>query len=382
MRVVEARPNVNRFLKLTSNEKTHLSVYLRAMKCDFLIIGQGIAGTTLALELISRGAEVLMIDVYDEHNSSRVAAGLFNAVVFKRITLGWRAKESLKEAHRFYAQQEEFTGVRLFYPIGLHRIHGSEAERKSWIEVSKEPEFVDMLEETKPAEEKPWLKQTFGGAHVPGAGFIDTRTWLSAVRRKFLEKNILREETFDYDALGFSPDGVIYKDIEARKIIFCEGVGAMKNPWFSDLPFNPAKGEVLVINAPELKHEIFNGSIYGVPLGDGMFRVGSTYDWSTTDPNTTQEKRLYLEEKLRGILQVPFSVVSHEAGVRPTVLDRRPLIGLHPQHQALGIFNGLGTKGVLMAPLLAKEFVRFLLDGEILSLDASIKRFENRHPRQ
>lgn len=382
MRVVEARPNVNRFLKLTSNEKTHLSVYLRAMKCDFLIIGQGIAGTTLALELISRGSEVVVIDVFDQHNSSRVAAGLFNAVVFKRITLGWRAKECLKEAHRFYAQQEEFTGIRLFYPIGLHRIHGSEAERKSWIEVSKESEFVDMLEETKPAEEKPWLKQTFGGAHVPGAGFIDTRTWLSAVRRKFLEKNILREEVFNYDSLEISPDGVIYKDIEARKIIFCEGVGAMKNPWFSDLPFNPAKGEVLVINAPELKHEIFNGSIYGVPLGDGMFRVGSTYDWSTTDPNPTQEKRLYLEEKLRGILHVPFTVVSHEAGIRPTVLDRRPLIGLHSEFQALGIFNGLGTKGVLMAPLLAKEFVSFLLDGEILSLDASIKRFENRHPRQ
>ncbi len=323
-----------------------------------------------------------VIDVFDEHNSSRVAAGLFNAVVFKRITLGWRAKESLKEAHRFYAQQEEFTGVPLFYPIGLHRIHGSDTERNSWVEVCKDHEFVGMLEESKSAEDKPWLKQSFGGAHVPGAGFIDTRTWLSTVRRKLLEKNILREEIFDYEALEVSPDGVIYKDIEARKIIFCEGVGAMKNPWFKYLPFNPAKGEVLVIHAPELKHEIFNGIIYGVPQGDGMFRVGSTYDWSTTDPNPTQEKRLYLEEKLREILQVPFTVVSHEAGVRPTVLDRRPLVGLHPRHQALGIFNGLGTKGVLMAPLQAKEFVRFLLDGEALSPDSCIQRFEKRQTRQ
>jgi len=113
-----------------------------------------------------------------------------------------------------------------------------------------------------------------------------------------------------------------------------------------------------------------------------MFRVGSTYEWGTTDPNPTQDKRLDLEEKLRNILQVPFTVVLHEAGVRPTVLDRRPLIGLHPRHQALGIFNGLGTKGVLMAPLQAKEFVSFLLDGASLSPEASIQRFVKRLTRQ
>ncbi len=366
---------------MPADEKNHLSVYLRAMKCDFIIVGQGIAGTTLALELISQGASVKVIDVFGPSNSSRVAAGLFNAVVFKRITFGWRAKESLKEAHRFYASQEEFTGIPLFYPIGLHRVHGSLAEKQSWSKFREEDEFEGFLGETQDSESKPWLKQEYGGALVPGAGFVDTRAWLNSVRRIFCSKNSLLEESFDYSALVIKEDTVRYKDIEAQKIIFCEGADAIKNPWFNYLPFNLAKGEVLVIHAPGLKNEIFNGSIYGVPLGDGMFRVGSTYEWETLNTEPTAEKRNELKDKLNQLLNVPFTIISHEAGIRPTVLDRRPLIGLHPLYPSLGIFNGLGTKGVLLAPLQAKEFVKYLLHGETLSPLSSIDRFVKLLPK-
>ena len=357
------------------------SDYLRAMKCDYLIVGQGIAGSTLALELISNGATVQVMDVTDPSSSSRVAAGLFNPIVFRRITFSWRAKESLREARRFYASQEELTGLPIFFPINLHRIHGSEGEMQDWNARKSEPEFDAFLEATPSNEEKPWLNQPFGGARVYGAGFVDTRSWLNGVRRILSEKGLLFETHFDPEVLEVTESGIRYEEIEASKIIFCEGSAATENPWFKALPFNPAKGEVLLIHAPGLPHEIFNSSIYGVPLGDGIFRVGSTYEWDALDALPTEEKRLELEEKLRNILRVPFTVIGHEAGIRPTVRDRRPLLGFHPQHPSIGIFNGLGTKGVLLAPLLAKEMTRHMLHGEALSPEVNIVRFIKRLKR-
>ncbi|MFM2285478.1 MAG: hypothetical protein RLZZ543_975 [Bacteroidota bacterium] len=354
---------------------TQLSVYIRAMNCDYLIVGQGIAGTTLAQALMAQGAQVQIIDAVDKSSSSRVAAGLFNPIVFKRLTFSWRAKESLKEAHVFYRQQEALTGLPLFFPAGLHRIHGSEGEVKSWNDLRKEELYEPYLGETEAAEKKGWLNQRFGGARLSGAGFIDTRKWIEAARKHFISEGILRSEHFEVNALEIEDDSIRYKDIQARKVIFCEGAACVNNPWFGYLPFNLAKGDVLLIHAPELKQEIFNGPLFGVPLGDDVFRVGSTYIWNIEDALPTAEGRLELERKLQSVLNVPYTVIGHEAGIRPTVKDRRPLLGIHPKHPALGIFNGLGTKGVMLAPLLAKEYVAFLLNEQPLSSDVDIVRY-------
>jgi glycine/D-amino acid oxidase-like deaminating enzyme len=133
-----------------------------------------------------------------------------------------------------------------------------------------------------------------------------------------------------------------------------------------------------LIHAPDLPPEIFNGSIYGIPLGEGVFRVGSTYEWDFSDALPSKERAQELEDKLKNLIRVPFKIIGHEAGIRPTVKDRRPFLGTHNEFKSLGIFNGLGTKGVLLAPLLAKEMALHLIQGNELSDDVNIARLSSR----
>ena len=348
------------------------------MQYDFLIVGQGIAGTTLAMELIAQGASVIVIDAYNKSSSSQVAAGLFNPIAFRRVALGWKANECLKEVQRFYSGQEELTETHLFYPKDILRIHGSAEEVDIWNKRMQDPEFAGLLGDTIHEQDSPFYYQPLGVSKVLGGGFVDTRTWLSAVRRIFLTRNILREEHFEIHRLEILSDGIQYKEIRANKVIFCEGADALQNPWFGHLPFNLAKGDVILIHAPGLPPEIFNGSIYGIPLGDGVFRVGSTYEWEFSDALPSQERAQELEEKLMNLIRVPFKIIGHEAGIRPTVKDRRPFLGTHPDIKSLAIFNGLGTKGVLLAPLLSKEMALHLIHGTELSDDVNIARLLSR----
>ena len=74
-------------------------------------------------------------------------------------------------------------------------------------------------------------------------------------------------------------------------------------------------------------------------------------------------------------MNVPFEVVDHKAAVRPTVKERRPFIGIHPNHKQIGIFNGLGAKGVLLAPFFASHFSEYLLGKTELMKEIDVKRF-------
>jgi glycine/D-amino acid oxidase-like deaminating enzyme len=82
-----------------------------------------------------------------------------------------------------------------------------------------------------------------------------------------------------------------------------------------------------------------------------------------------------LENQLKEILQVPFKVLDHKVGIRPTVKDRRPLLGMHMEHKRLGIFNGLGTRGVMLAPYFANHLANHIFNGDKLNSVVDILRF-------
>jgi len=345
------------------------------VQTDFLIIGQGLAGTTLAINLLKAGASVHIIDNKRNSNSSRIAAGLFNPLVFRRITFGWRGMELLEAAGNFYRDAEETLGDRFFQSEYLYRVHGTADERDNWLMLINEPGFDQLLGSPEETSKRPWLHQPFGGAKVNGAGFLDTEIFLDGMRSRFKNEGQLSELDFIPGKLELKEDSVSYEGINASTIIFCEGYLGKENPWFGNLPFNPAKGELLIIKAPDLPEEIFNGGVYGVPLGDGYFKVGSTYSWEFEDASPTDDGKAELKQRLEEVLAAHYEIVSHQAGIRPTVRDRRPLVGIHPLYPQLAIFNGLGTKGVLLAPLLSKEFATSLVSGIDFNADYSIERF-------
>jgi glycine/D-amino acid oxidase-like deaminating enzyme len=253
-----------------------------------------------------------------------------------------------------------------------------------------------------PEDEGDWpdrFSYDFGYGWISPCYLVDMQGLLAGERRRMVARGVLRAERFDLQELVAEPTRVRYRDVEARWAIFCDGIESMQNAYFSRLPFAPNKGEVLVVEAPELgagwaagvvsgvsgvpgmgDGGNFSGTVFKkgmslVPWKDGLFWVGSSYEWSFTDAGPTAAFRERTEALLKEWLRVPFRVVEHIAAVRPATLERRPFVGFHPLYPAVGILNGMGTKGGSLAPYFARQLVQQMVSGAAIQADADILRF-------
>ncbi len=188
----------------------------------------------------------------------------------------------------------------------------------------------------------------------------------------------MKFETFDYSAIILHSNFVEYNGFKCKNIIFAEGFGMHQNPFFQYLPLDGTKGELITIHAPTLELDvILNSSIFIIPIGKKYFRVGATYNWSDKDALPTSDGLDELLFKLRDILTCDFTVVEHVAGVRPTVRDRRPLVGTHAEFSSLHLLNGLGTRGVMLGPFLAKQLFESIENGIPLDTEINFRRYNS-----
>lgn len=346
------------------------------MNCDYIIVGAGIAGLSLAARLEEEGKAVVVFADPNRKMASKIAAGLMNPIVFKRLNLSWRTKECLDEADLFYRFLENKFNSEFYNSQALLRIHGSEDERKSWAEKSLQNEFSNYFGPAVDLNEYPYLKAEYGASIIKGAGYIHTELFIESAYRYFKDRNVLIEECFQHDLLEIEPTKVTYKGYLAKRLIFCEGAAAEQAGFFTELLFKIAKGEVLTIQAKGLPEQVINGKVYIVPIGDSKFKVGSTYAWEQSNEDPTAEGKEEIISKLKGFLNHPFEIIEHTAGFRPTVKDRRPLLGMHPLLKPIGIFNGLGTKGYMLAPWLSKVMTDYLLNKADLPDEVKLTRFK------
>jgi glycine oxidase len=340
---------------------------------DFIIVGQGIAGSVLALELIKRGKSVIVIDNASLSTSSRVAAGIWNPVVFKRLTKSWMIDELTPCLNEFYASAEKTLGVKFLEERKIAKLFTEEQEINLWKKKVTEDMRNYLSEEILEMHEPTSSKYSI----VKQAGNLDTVTFLNATTQYLKTNDSYLEEAFNHDELKINASGVSYKNISATEIIFCEGHLVKNNPHFNYIPFKPAKGDVLTISCKELNIDfILNKGMFIMPLGNHLFKCGATYNWQdlTDIPNPAGKEELVA--KLKKIIPYEFEVIKHEAGVRPSVIDRRPVLGTHPTHSQLKIFNGLGTKAVMLAPFFAKQLCDYLMEGKELNGEVDVKRFE------
>lgn len=344
-------------------------------KADFLIIGQGLAGSILANELLDRGCKVVVADNQHVSSSSMVAAGLYNPVVFKRYVESWMAQEVLPVADEKYKQIEKKLNTSFYFKKNIHKIFSSEDEKALWIK--KCPELLYLNKEFVNKDKlSSAINNSYGAGEVLQAGFMDVQVFLEEYKKFLVSKDLLKTSKVKYDAIEVKPEGVSWNNINADKIIFCEGHAAISNPFFSWLPFKLTKGELLTIKAENLKTDkIINRGVFVLPLGNDIYKIGATYEWNDLTEETTLRGKNELEEKLKLLIGTSFSVIEHQAGIRPTVTDRRPLIGEHPQHKNVLIFNGFGTKGVMLAPYFSAQLADFLLNDKSINAEADIKRY-------
>lgn len=351
---------------------------------DYVIVGQGIAGTCLAFGLLKLGKKVIVVD--DGHKSaSSLLAGIINPIVFKRLTLSWKANILSPVAKAFYSEMEKIYSVQLLQPAHLFKIFSTNEEKQLWLEKSENPLLGKFLSgDVVDSCGCPSIKSPYGGGWVKNAFHVDTNAWLTSFRSWLKANNMLIEAIVDYNTILPRHNSVqismTYDTgqacIIAGKIIFCEGHCCVSNPFFKWLPFYPVKGEQITIHAPELKLNcVVTKNIFIASESNDYYVVGATYNWDdiTSAPTTTGKEQLL--EKVRKITDTEFSVVAHRAGIRPAVKDRRPLLGRHPEHASLFVFNGLGTKGLLLAPYFAESMAEYLETGAEIEKEVNIERF-------
>jgi len=348
------------------------------MCVDYLIIGQGIAGSMLAWFLSKAGKNILIIDEFNPHSASQIASGIINPVTGKRLVKSWRIDELLPFAEKTYREIEKEFGIKILSEKTICRIFSNQEDFHFF---RQKKELDELPENIKPLKKIPecFPDAALGGIEINGVFQLDYPVLLSAIRNHFLEKKLLREEKFQHEKIQLVKGKVIYDNIEAGKIIFCEGSNASGNPYLKWLPFNLAKGEALLVKMNGFPQDnIWHKGIFISPMGNNLFRIGSTYDWDFSDDKPSEQGKEELVSRLKKAVSLPFELTGHFAAIRPTVADRRPLIGLHPQFPGLATFNGLGTKGASLAPFFANQFSEFLLKGNPLDEEVNVRRVFNR----
>ena len=343
---------------------------------DYIIVGQGLAGSVLAYMLIQQNQKVLIIDEEAKTSSSKVAAGLCNPVVFKRLTKSWMIDELLPLAKSFYRNQEELLGSQFYFDVPLYKLFVDEKEQQFWKQKSNEPHLFDWIDNKV---EFPFdslhLTYPFGGAKTLQSGFLKTASWLNSFKEYLMNQNAFLNSKFDHNKLSFKENGVEWDGNCAKKIIFCEGYQCIKNPYFDWLPFKLTKGEVLTVKFKNLNlDKAINKGVFVLPY-DGNYKLGATYNWDDIDNKPTAEGKGQLLKRAARFINDEIEIIAHKAGVRPTVSDRRPLLGVHPEHKQLLVFNGLGTKGVMLAPYFAGLLANFILNNGSIPDEVNINRF-------
>lgn len=346
------------------------------MNVDYLILGQGISGTWLSYYLQKEGKSFVVIDNNKPNSSSRLAAGIINPVTGRRHVEVWLADELLPFSWMAY------------YQLG-NELDISAISKKSIIDFFPNPQmklsFFNRIEEKGnfvydyPDQNHftSFFNYDFGCGEVRPVYTAHLETIIPAWRQQLKKIDALLEEQFETDNLVINNNAVHYKDITAKKIVFCDGYGCSENPYFRLLPFAPNKGELLIAEIPGLPtNHIYKKGMILAPLATpGVWWIGSNYHWEFDNDTPTGGFRDKTEQLLRDWLKIPFTISEHLCGIRPATLERRPFVGFHPLHPAVGILNGMGTKGSSLAPYFAKQLVNNMLRNESIHPEADIKRF-------
>jgi len=326
---------------------------------DFIIVGQGLAGTLVAYSLLKKNKNILVIDDEREFTSSRICGGMFTPISGKRMVKSKDTDTLLSYAKKIYREMEQFLDAKLLNEKNIYAVFGSVKEQNDLSLKLDDANFLQHINlEPLPQEN---IKQPFGAFEIIGSGWVNIKLLLEKFKEKLISSNQYLKEKFDYALLKNENNKWSYKNFTARTVIFCEGAKATENTFFADLPFKFCKGDILYIKSEKLKTErIIKKGIGILHSHDDIFKIGSTYEWNDLSETPTESGKNMLLKKLDELIDVPYTVISHVAAIRPSTRTREPIIKQHPEFKNMFLLNGLGTKGVMNGPWTAKKLMEKL----------------------
>ena len=349
------------------------------MKNPILIVGQGLAGTWLSFFLRKEGLDFRVIDHNHYRSSSAIAAGLINPIVPKRLTRTWMFEELFPEfISSTYRAMETLLGKNYFYPEKkIHKLFFHADDISAW-EKARNSELATVLGEVYKEPLNAGLQPHLGYAAINYSAWVDIPLLIKDYGQQLKDEGLLLHEKLDYVDIEILTEGISHKGTVYSQIIFCEGFQNHQNPWFKHLPMYPTKGEELTIEAKGLNlSQTITSGLHIIPLGNDTYSVGSTFRWDDVGFSPTTSAKEDILNKLAKIYSGSFQIINHVAGIRPATKDRRPFVGFHPQYKQFGILNGLGTKGLILAPLMSKYLTENLVKGTEIPKECNINRFHS-----
>ncbi len=362
---------------------------------ETVIIGQGLAGTAIAWSLINRGREFALIDEGGLGSSSRIAAGLVTPITGARHVETWAWDKAFSIVSQFYQKCEQVT-QRNFWKIEPSiRLFASQEERDrfdirypsdhsgsySHALIGSKNRFESELEQSRWSSA---VHASYGGFIMPQAARLLTADFLKASLDHFESMNSVSTASIDMSTeVAIDGEMILLEsvDIRCKQIVFCEGHRALQNPWLNPIELVPAQGDILTVRIPGLKLDrVLHAGCWIAPaIGDGindesLYYVGSTYRWAPLNGVPNEESLSILSDKLRSFINLPFEVVDHRAAIRPAGFDHKPLLGNHPSNTNFWILNGLGAKGVLLAPWCAEMLVNAMLFQKPIDMELAWNR--------
>ena len=346
-------------------------------KVDYIVVGLGLAGIAFCEKLQENNKSFVVFE-NNSQTSSLVAGGMYNPVILKRFTPAWNGHEQLAYAMPRYKRIEENLNTSFDVKLQIKKVFNSIQDQNNWFTALDKPNMSVYMNSQIQKQEIEGVLCDFGFGTLTGTGRIKTEILIKNYQDFLKNQNKLIEDDFIYDDLIIGNNTLSYQHLCANKIVFCEGFGLKKNPFFNYLPLNGTKGETLKIYAPNLTIDfVLKSSVFVMPLGDGYYKVGATFNWTDKTSLPTEQGKQELINKLDKALSVSYEIVAQSAGIRPTVKDRRPLVGTHPEHENLAVLNGLGTRGVMVAPTVANNLFDHLENKSLLNPEINISRFSN-----
>ncbi len=343
---------------------------------NYFIAGLGLAGAIMAIRLHQEGKSFMVWDDDSENAASKAAAGLFNPISGRNMVKTWKADLLFPELMDFYSNAEILLDRKFFYPRSIYRPFISTMEQNEWMGRSSNDHYIPFIKEvlTQPMG-LPYFKDPYGGLLLKMSGNVVVKEFLSGVRDWLKVQGLMIHGKLPPEKLNLVENGVIFEGGRADHVIFCEGLGAMKNPFFKDLPFRPVKGEGFDIACEVDMDLIYNRGIFVIPISNNKFKIGATYDNHNLEPGNTKKGEKELLDKLYQIWNEPVTIESGWYGVRPATKDRRPMLGCSQESDRVWMLNGFGAKGVSLAPYYSKHLLEVIEHKKELESAVNYNRF-------
>ena len=295
------------------------------------------------------------------NTSSRVAAGMFTPISGKRKTIDPLVPGQISYAIKIYRAIEQLIGADFFHQRNVYHVYNKPSEQTDLVNKLVNPGFAQFVI-TDPVG-MPYIRQELGACEITHSGWIDCETMVKGFARWLKQMDSYKEERFIYEDLKMGDTSMEYHGITCNNIIFCEGYRANQNPYFKAENIIPCKGDVLTIKYNQLATDriIKRNGLYLLPLGNGIFKAGATYQWNNQDEQPDKAGKLLIESQLETLLENSFETVDHKAAIRPTTQNREVIAKQHAEHKGMYMLNGLGTRGILQGPWWARHIVKMCI---------------------